>query len=299
MLGMFALLSACQADKDQTALKKEIGDLEKAYENKKAKEAASHLPLVAKYNEYLDKYPDDKAMTPRYLYRVASIYYKEYQMDNALAFLEKVLNNYDHDEVSPRSLMLKGKVYQEQNNITQSIIAFGELIRKYPNHPAAEEAKKLLPDEKVLQNKIAKLETMIEDTTVAEELNRGAYPQLSAAYIQYVATLPDAADAPERLYKAGKYYAASRNFANAVDTWKKVMDQYPKSGYAKNALFEAAYSYENILKNPEEARKMYEMFLKKYPNDNLAPSAKFSLDNLGKSADELLNIIQEKNKGKE
>ena len=68
ILGMFVLLSACKQDKDQAALKEEIRMLEIVYNNKKTRTEVSYLPLVAKYNEYLDKYPDDKSLTPRYWY---------------------------------------------------------------------------------------------------------------------------------------------------------------------------------------------------------------------------------------
>ena len=41
---------------------------------------------------------------------------------------------------------------------------------------------------------------------------------------------------------------------------------------------------------------VYELFLQKYPNHNLAPSAKFELDNMGKDPTEVLKnnvVLQE------
>ena len=58
------------------------------------------------------------------------------------------------------------------------------------------------------------------------------------------------------------------------------------------------FIYENNLHSPEMARKLYEEFMKKYPNNELAKDVKFALDNLGKSDEEIMNAIMDKQKQK-
>ena len=61
-------------------------------------------------------------------------------------------------------------------------------------------------------------------------------------------------------------------------------------------MFLKAFTFDNDLKDYENARKYYEEFLAKYPNNEFAESAKFLLDNLGKSDEELRQIIEQKQK---
>ena len=62
-------------------------------------------------------------------------------------------------------------------------------------------------------------------------------------------------------------------------------------------MFQIAYCYEEI-GDLEKAKKSYEEFIAKYPKDQMTESAKFSVKNLGKSADEILQEIQKKNNSK-
>jgi outer membrane protein assembly factor BamD (BamD/ComL family) len=54
------------------------------------------------------------------------------------------------------------------------------------------------------------------------------------------------------------------------------------------ALFQIGFIYNNKLGNVDSARIAYEQFLAKFPQHELAPYAKFELDNLGKSPDTIL-----------
>jgi outer membrane protein assembly factor BamD (BamD/ComL family) len=52
-----------------------------------------------------------------------------------------------------------------------------------------------------------------------------------------------------------------------------------------------AYTYENNLHDLVRAKTLYEEFLQKFPNGELAQDAKLSLDNLGKSPEELIGNL--------
>ena len=46
------------------------------------------------------------------------------------------------------------------------------------------------------------------------------------------------------------------------------------------------------IKKPEAAREVYEKFLKRYPDHQMAESARFLLKNMGKSDEEILQTIE-------
>jgi outer membrane assembly lipoprotein YfiO len=78
----------------------------------------------------------------------------------------------------------------------------------------------------------------------------------------------------------------------ALEAYKKFYQLFPTSKQAPTMLFLSAFIYNNEYNNEpamlDSARKAYELFLQKYPDHELAASAKFELENLGKSPDELI-----------
>ncbi|MCW5920597.1 MAG: hypothetical protein KIS71_12520, partial [Bacteroidetes bacterium] len=66
---------------------------------------------------------------------------------------------------------------------------------------------------------------------------------------------------------------------------------YPKSNRAAYSLFLQGYISENNLEDTLSARKYYNEFLEKYPNNEMAESARFSILNLGKSAEDVMKKI--------
>jgi len=286
------LFSACQ-NKEKTQLHEEIVAVEQAYEKEQSK--ANMLTAVAKYNEFVSKFPNDKELSPRYLYRIASIYYEKNDAKNALVTIEKLLSSYEHKDATPRSLMLKATIYQEQQQSTKAIIALAELVRKYPNHPDAEKAKKRIPTEEKVNAQIVKLKKLMADTTVAANINRSAYPQLANAYVQSVAVAPKADSAAIRLKDAGELFMSVGDAMNASKVWEQLIKDYPETDAAKSGMFQLAFCYQEFFKDLDKAKTLYEQFLVKYPKDQLAISAKFSLENLGKSADEIIEGFNKKN----
>lgn len=78
------------------------------------------------------------------------------------------------------------------------------------------------------------------------------------------------------------------NKQQAVEAHRKFYIMFPQSKQAPAMLFLAAFIYNNDLRNFDSARVLYGEFLQKYPDHELAESAKFEVENLGKNPDEYL-----------
>lgn len=96
------------------------------------------------------------------------------------------------------------------------------------------------------------------------------------------------------LYKATETLRALRQPEKCLAIYDQLIMDYPEHRRAAQALFLKGFTYDNDLGDYENARKYYEEFLAKYPNDDFASSAQFLLENLGKSDDELLQVLQSK-----
>ncbi len=85
---------------------------------------------------------------------------------------------------------------------------------------------------------------------------------------------------------------------NSIAIYKKITDQYSDSEKAPNAMFMIGYIYANDLKDYDKAKESYNKFLTTYPNHMLVPSARWELQNLGRSLDEIpqLQVITKNEK---
>ncbi|MCP3928702.1 MAG: tetratricopeptide repeat protein [Bacteroidetes bacterium] len=96
---------------------------------------------------------------------------------------------------------------------------------------------------------------------------------------------------PVLLHKAGETARSIRSFDTALSLYKQITTHYPEHEKAAQALFLQAFTLDNDLQKLEEARKLYNLFLEKYPEDDFADDTKFLLENLGKSDEEILKNI--------
>jgi outer membrane protein assembly factor BamD (BamD/ComL family) len=79
----------------------------------------------------------------------------------------------------------------------------------------------------------------------------------------------------------------------AVAADMRYIELYPNSERVPTVMFMMAFLYNNELQEIDSARKYYDLFLAKYPGHELAPSARFELETLGKTPDDLLKTAGE------
>ena len=76
-------------------------------------------------------------------------------------------------------------------------------------------------------------------------------------------------------------------YEEAIAAFAKILEDYPKGEHTSKAMFMIGFIHANYTKNYEEAKKYYNNFIEKYPDDAMVSSAKYELDNLGKDINEL------------
>jgi len=96
--------------------------------------------------------------------------------------------------------------------------------------------------------------------------------------------------------KQVKSLSEKENLQKAVESFKKIHDNYPESDYAPTGLFMAGFINANELQNYEEATSLYQRFLKEYPDNELVPSAQAELNFMGMSPEDIIekNVAKEK-----
>lgn len=71
---------------------------------------------------------------------------------------------------------------------------------------------------------------------------------------------------PQFLLFIGAYYNYLNMPEDAIRSFTKVADNYPKSTFASMALYASGIIYQEKLKDREKAKRCYDLVLKKYPN---------------------------------
>ncbi len=101
---------------------------------------------------------------------------------------------------------------------------------------------------------------------------------------------------PEYLFKAAEIQRSLKNYKKAIEDYETIQTNYPDYEKTPHSTFLLGFIYENDLKDTDKAKAMYEQFLEKYPEHELADDVKFSLDNLGITPEEIIKRFEEQNK---
>ena len=108
------------------------------------------------------------------------------------------------------------------------------------------------------------------------------------AYNNYAKKFPQDAESPQYLFKAAEIYRSMRNYKKATEIYQNIHDNYSNFDKAPHSLFLLGFIYENDLKDLNKAKSVYEQFIAEYPKHELSDDVQFSLNNLGKPAEEII-----------
>ena len=111
----------------------------------------------------------------------------------------------------------------------------------------------------------------------------------------FIKTYKDDPRNPELLFKTGEVFNGLKHYDFAIRRFQQVFLNYPKSPKAAESIFICGFIYDGNLQNYSEAEYYYRKFIKAYPNHPLAKDAKITLDNLGKTPEEMVREFEKKN----
>jgi len=120
------------------------------------------------------------------------------------------------------------------------------------------------------------------------KINQEKTKLLADSYIAYADQYPDDSLSPGYLFKAADVHMNLLDPRTAIQLFDRILNNYPDFEKQAHCLFLKAYVFENELRILEQARQLYEDFLKKYPNHEFADDAEISIKNLGKTPEELI-----------
>jgi TolA-binding protein len=132
--------------------------------------------------------------------------------------------------------------------------------------------------------------------TAQKSANQKNYQDAIKNYNDLIKEYPDSKLIPDAMVNLASLYMSNsdstlteyQSYQKAADLFRQVYDKYPDSNKAPTALFMSGFVLANNLNKYDEATKTYRLFLEKFPNHQLAKSAREELNNMGISPDEIL-----------
>ncbi len=152
------------------------------------------------------------------------------------------------------------------------------------------------PDEKQQKTKqIDQLETMLFENKKGVIDSKEAANMIHA-YLQFADAFPTDTMSPIYLFKAADVSINTFHSEQSIKLFDRIIQEYPNFEKAPQALFLKAFTYENYLGKIDSAQKYYQLFIKEYPSHPFTNDAQISLQNLGKSPEDIIRGFKESQK---
>lgn len=148
------------------------------------------------------------------------------------------------------------------------------------------------PSKEKYETKINELEKNLfsEKNTSINKINA---KELINAYIEFAEKFPADSNSAKYLFNAADISMNILESDKAISIYNKIINDYPSFKKAPECLFLKGFVYENNLHDLEKAKTIYLEFLEKYPDNDFADDAKISIENLGKTPEQLILEFEE------
>lgn len=147
----------------------------------------------------------------------------------------------------------------------------------------------------VTLDQISSLENELfsSESSMSPDMSKAKH--LAELYIEFAKLYPKDQLSPEFLYKASDIYMNMNYPRRAIVLYDDILTKYPNYKNIPTIMFLKGFVYDDQLKDYDNARIYYQIFLDKYPESDFADDAIISLNNLGKSPEEMIKEFELKN----
>jgi len=140
-------------------------------------------------------------------------------------------------------------------------------------------------------SRINELEKLLFETKKGV-VDKNEASNMILAYTQYADAYPEDSISAEYLFKAADVSINTFHSIETIELFDRIINNYPHYRKTPQALFLKAFAYENYIGQLDSARAIYQLFLEKYPHHDFYNDAQISLDNLGKTPEEIIKEFQ-------
>ncbi len=115
---------------------------------------------------------------------------------------------------------------------------------------------------------------------------------LIGLYDKYSKQFPADSLSADYLFKAGEVSTGIMDYQNGINYYARLFEQHTDYSKAPVALFLEGFIFENYIGRLDSAEFYYKKFLELYPDHPISGDVTLSLNNLGKTPEELIEMFQ-------
>lgn len=175
----------------------------------------------------------------------------------------------------------------------KTLVALG-LVSMLGCTESASEKPEALNDKNALVLEIQNLEKSLFDASM--NLQKAKAGELVALYKGYATNNPQSDTAAMYLLKAAELQMGLEEYKAADISLERLLKNYPAFDRAPQAAYMRAFIYDEHLDQKGRAKELYEAMIEAYPRHPLSNDARASIRLLGMSEEEILKMLEEKNK---
>jgi len=291
---LLLIFASCKQD-SATTPKNEISSFQMAMDklNMEPGKASAHNFIVEVRKELASS--DDKNKDMDLLMKGLNVA-EEYKMgSNAIGFLMPLVKDFPGNP-------------QHEDHFAKLASALLDIGKDIPGGILAKAYENKFPTGKYLEKLTAKqtedigdldlyIKKMAENVFVDPDkfgINKSAAQKYVDACEAFAIGFPNNEMSPEYLYRAAEMARTLKTYPKALSIFDWIEEKYPNFDKTATTVFLKGFMLENELNNKEEARKIYNQFLTNYPNNDLADDVEFLLENIDKTDEEIMKMIDEK-----
>lgn len=227
-------------------------------------------------------------------FATANDYYEAGQTASALAAYRQFLKSYPSSSLASKAQFRVAELLDAQGNSNKAFDAYQTLVSRYPDTPEFEQA---VAQQVIIANQYLQGKRM-------DFLGIPVLPGVERAQQMYESILknaPYSKHAPIAQFNLGLSLERQKSIPAARGAYQQVLDKYPNSDVADDALYQIAYIYMRTglsgqsqdLSSLVLAKETFEDFLLQYPNSEKAPQARDNLKEIGgKESGDLMAIAK-------
>ena len=252
--------------------------------------------LVQALSKYMEVHGMKDSTAARYMLKAAQVSAKHDHWNQALGFYKLYMINFPNRNDQDDRLVEVIDIMDTLNKPELSQVLYRSFVDRFKDDPRVSTYQNKIDRKEITVDSLLKeigLKMFNDSIYRLDENMARLYVDASEAAVM---AQPDLPNAPEYLHRAAETARTLRDIPKAITLYDWIIERYPNHPRGATSLFLKAFTFDNDLKDFENARKYYEEFLKKYPNNEFAESAKFLLENLGKSEEELKQILEQRSK---
>jgi len=253
--------------------------------------AGNSINAIKDLSAFISREKDDNRKKEA-MFWLAEAYYRADRYLNAIKVYDALLDEYPRTDRREEALYGLGWAYFITQKFTESSKIFDKMIDEYPMSKYAVEVVARLADAAFIRKNYSTAISFYEKAIkISPNSNEGVYcafqrtqclwkssriKEAETALFQFVTRHRTSKFAPFSMYTLGWLKFQQKKYKEAIDNFKYLLDQFPRSAILAKTNFTIADAYYN-LGDYENAAKYYQIIIKKFPTSSLATE---SLDGL-------------------